>query len=93
MGEVYLAGDNRLNRKVALKILPQQVVLKRGVTKEFAQENFEKETSHDYPLTTEEMLRLGRDAGFPSVENVWTHDTFAIFFLRKLAADPLTNQS
>ena len=38
MGEVYLAQDTKLNRKVALKILPAEVVSKQERMRRFAQE-------------------------------------------------------
>lgn len=63
-----------------------EMALERGVTKELAHENFEKERHHDDPLTLKETFELGQKAGFSTVENVWTHDTFSIFFLRKPAA-------
>jgi cyclopropane fatty-acyl-phospholipid synthase-like methyltransferase len=59
-----------------------EVALERGVTRELAQENFEKERHHDYPLTIKETFQLGQRAGFSAVENIWIHDTFSIFFMR-----------
>jgi serine/threonine protein kinase len=38
MGEVYLAQDSRLDRKVALKILPDEVASDRERMKRFVQE-------------------------------------------------------
>ena len=38
MGEVYLARDTRLDRKVALKILPDEVAADPDRMKRFAQE-------------------------------------------------------
>src|SRR5713226_8938888 len=38
MGEVYLAQDTKLDRKVALKILPAEVAADRGRMKRFVQE-------------------------------------------------------
>src|SRR6059036_168129 len=38
MGEVYLAQDTRLDRKVALKVLPAEVAANRDRMKRFVQE-------------------------------------------------------
>lgn len=54
-----------------------------GCSEELIKRNFEKEGGEDYPLTIEKTLRVARCAGFDEVQNVWTHDTFAVFFLRK----------
>ena len=45
--------------------------------------NFQKETGDDFPLTMEEIVAVARSAGFDDPQNVWTHDTFAVFVLRK----------
>jgi len=54
-----------------------------GCSKELIKENFGKEGNEDYPLTLEETLGVARNAGFDDVQNVWTHDTFAVFFIKK----------
>lgn len=57
--------------------------LAAGCRSELVQQNFEKEASEDHPLTIEQMLDEARRAGFREATPVWTHDTFAILWLRR----------
>ena len=58
--------------------------LATGCPSALVTENFDKEEKEDYPLTVAETRRLASDAGFPDPQNVWTHDTFAVFFMRRV---------
>ena len=53
-----------------------------GCPRDLVKENFEKEERADHPLTVEQTLRVARSVGFPDPQNVWIHDTFAVFLLR-----------
>ncbi len=59
------------------------IARERGTREEFVAENVKKERTQDNPWTIEETLDNARLAGFSSAHNVWTHDTFGIFYLRK----------
>ncbi|UCC73152.1 MAG: class I SAM-dependent methyltransferase [Gemmatimonadota bacterium] len=54
-----------------------------GCPEELVRQNFEKEATEDHPLTVEQALSEGREAGFNDASPVWAHDAFAILFMRK----------
>ena len=67
------------------KIIAQRLknALKKGATKKFAEENFEKEGKFDYPLGVNQTLNLLKETGFSKSEIVWLYGAFAIFYAQK----------
>jgi len=57
--------------------------LSRGGSKKFAKENFEKEERDDFPLSIEKTLKILKKIGYRQPKIVWSHDTFAIFYMKK----------
>ncbi len=86
-GGVFIWGDLIRYRDPQIQdhFIRQRIehALSAGCSKGLVKRNFEKEETEDWPLTIEETLSVARSAGFDDPQNVWTHDTFAVFFLRK----------
>ncbi|MFH0970591.1 MAG: class I SAM-dependent methyltransferase [Candidatus Diapherotrites archaeon] len=73
------------DEKIQQHVLNQRLrfALEKGATQEFARENFDKETKHDYPLTPMESIELLKEAGFQNIQIKWMHGAFSIFYARK----------
>lgn len=86
-GGVFVWSDliKYADGQIQQHVLDQRLrfAMDKGATREFAKENFDKETKHDYPLTPEESIELLRQTGFLSPQTAWLHGAFAIFYARK----------
>src|SRR5712692_11059678 len=69
MGEVYLAQDTKLDRKVALKILPAEVAAHPHRMKRFVQE---AKTASTQLTCNKELARVPSVSLIPSAVHVWS---------------------
>ncbi len=79
-GDLIRYSDPRLQAHFVRQRM--DFALAEGCPSALVMENFEKEAHADFPLTVEETLHLAKNAGFRDPQIVWTHDTFAVFFMR-----------
>src|SRR5207244_8969560 len=76
MGEVYLAEDTELHRKVALKVLPSEVAAHPDRMRRFKQEATaaaalsHPNIAHIYEIGSSPTVREGADANVPSTEEI-----------------------
>ena len=75
--DVIRYADPKVQQE-ALKIR-KEFALSRGASSELILAAYEKESSVDTPLTSEEMITLLRDTGFKNIASLYQRTTFAAF--------------
>ncbi|HXH70446.1 MAG TPA: serine/threonine-protein kinase, partial [Pyrinomonadaceae bacterium] len=88
MGEVYLAEDSRLRRKIALKVLPENIAKNKDRLRRFEQEAFAASAlNHPNIVTIYEISELNGTRCFIAMEFVEGSNVHHLIKERKLKLD------
>jgi len=76
-GDLIRHSDPQLQQRFVNE--RREFALSHGCPEDLVAWNFRKEAREDYPFTPDKAAAALDRAGFAHVEQVWSHDTFAVF--------------